>query len=67
MIAKWEKGENNIPVLADKAIRDLYMESIGESHIADILTKLKDLDNQIHELEFQFSETEDGWKLDQCA
>ena len=67
MIANWEKGKNAIPVLADKAIRDLYMESIGESHIADILTKLKNLDRQIHEIEFQLLETEDGWTLDQCA
>lgn len=67
MIAKWEKGENSIPVLADKAIRDLYMDSIGESHIADLLTKLRDLDSQLHEIKFQFSETENGWTLDQCA
>jgi len=67
MIAKWEKGANNIPVLADKAIRDLYMDSIGESHIADFLTILKDLDNEIHEIKFQLSETEGGWKLDHCA
>ncbi len=67
MIANWEKGNNSIPVLADKAIRDIYMDSIGESHIADFLTKLKDLDRQIHKIKFQFSETEDGWQLDQCA
>lgn len=67
MIAKWEKGDNSIPVLADKAIRDLYMDSIGESHIANLLTTLKDLDNQLHEIKFQLSETEEGWQLDQCA
>ena len=67
MIAKWEKGENSIPVLADKAIRDLYMDSIGELHIADLLTKLRDLDSQIHEIKFQLSETTEGWRLDQCA
>lgn len=67
MIAKWEKGTHEVPVLADKAIRDLYMDSIGESPISDLLKKLKDLDREIHELNFQLSETEEGWKLDRCA
>ena len=67
IIAKWEKGESPIPVLADKAIRDTYMESIGESHIAELLTKLKELDRERYEIEFQPLETEDGWKLNQCA
>ncbi|WP_252176962.1 helix-turn-helix domain-containing protein [Endozoicomonas sp. 4G] len=30
VIAKWEKGANEIPVQADRALRDLYMESVGE-------------------------------------
>lgn len=67
IIAIWEKGEKAIPVLADKAIRDLYMESIGESHIANFLTMLKTLDNLLHEIQFKLSETDAGWELDQCA
>lgn len=67
MVAKWEKGESKIPVLADKAIRDLYVESIGESHIAGLLAELKDLDNQVNEIEFQLSETESGWSITQQA
>ena len=67
MVANWEKGNNDIPVLADKAIRDLYMESVGESHVTNLLSKLKDLDRQIHEIKFQLSETANGWQLEQCA
>ncbi len=66
-VANWEKGKGDIHVLADKAIRDLYMESIGESHVTNILSKLRDIDRQIHEMEFQLSETEKGWQLEQCA
>lgn len=67
MVAKWEKGESKIPVLADKAIRDLYMESIGESHIAGLLAELKELDNQVQEMNLQLSETENGWAITQYA
>jgi len=63
MIAKWEKGENKIPVLADKAIRDLYMDSIGEPHIVNLLYTLKDFDTQPNEVTFQFSITNDRWML----
>lgn len=64
-IALWEKGDDSIPVLADKAMRDLYMESIGESPIAGLLEELKDLDRQYHEL--QLEKTEHGWEIDICA
>lgn len=63
-VAKWEKGEQPIPVLADKAIRDLYMESIGEGAIAGLLEKLADLDRQIHELTLRLEETDNGWDLE---
>ena len=63
MIAHWEKGNSAIPVLADKAIRDLYMESIGGSPIAGLLGELKDLDRQLHDLKIQLEETGDGWGI----
>jgi DNA-binding transcriptional regulator YiaG len=67
MIANWEKGNNDIPVLADAAMRNLYMESIGCSPISGLLNKLKDLDRQIHELKLELEETQDGWQLQACA
>ncbi len=61
MIAKYEKAETPIPRLADKAIRDLYMESIGEGHVAHLLNKLAQLDRKNRELRLQLEETENGW------
>ena len=63
-VAKWEKGEQHIPVLADKAVRDLYMESIGEGAIAGLLKTLADLDRKIHELRLSLEETDHGWDLE---
>jgi len=64
MIAKWEKGTPSIPVLADKAIRDMYMVSIGEGQIAGILEKLADLDRQFHEFALNMEETNEGWDIE---
>ena len=64
IIAKWEKGAPTVPVLADKAIRDLYMDSIGEGQIAGILEKLADLDRKIHELDLNLEETSEGWDIE---
>lgn len=52
-IAKWEKGGESVPVLADKAIRDLYAESIGNGPIAGLLQKLSETDRRLHELALQ--------------
>lgn len=64
-VAKWEKGEVNIPVLADKAIRDLYLNNLGESQTASILNKLAELDRALHEtkLDIERLETEHLWRL----
>ncbi|MCW7556502.1 hypothetical protein NX722_28470 [Endozoicomonas gorgoniicola] len=64
IIAMWEKGTQAIPVLADKAIRDLYMESIGEGAVAGILNKLAELDRQYHELVLNLVETGEGWDVE---
>jgi hypothetical protein len=61
-IAKWEKGEQAIPRLADKAIRDLYMESIGEGVVAGLLTQMAQLDREVHELNLQLEEVEGRWQ-----
>jgi len=67
MIARWEKGSNAVPVLADVAIRNLYMESIGKTPIAGLLKELSHLDRQIHELKIELEETQQGWKYEACA
>jgi len=69
MIAKWEKGNSEIPVLADKAIRDLYMDSIGEDQVAGVLQRLADLDRHFHELVLKLEEKSEGWdvRLDEAC
>lgn len=67
MVAKWEKGESAIPILADKAVRDLYMESIGKGAIAGLLKELSQLDRQYHELKYELEETREGWTLKTSA
>lgn len=67
MIANWEKGNHEIPVLADAAMRNLYMESIGCSPISGLLNKLKDVDRQMHESKLELEETQNGWQLQACA
>ena len=64
IIAKYEKGEQAIPRLVDKSIRDLYMESIDEGPIANLLQKLAQLDRKNRELTFELEETESGWLFD---
>lgn len=60
-IAKWEKGTQDIPLLADVAIRNLYMESIGNGPVAGILSKLAQLDREIHEMELELEAADEGW------
>ncbi len=61
VIANWEKGKTNIPVLADKAIRDLYMENIGESPVTRLLERFSQIDRRVCELKLQLEETPNGW------
>lgn len=60
-VAKWEKGQIPLPRLADKAIRDMYLESVGDSPIAGLLSELAKIDRKIHELHIELEETERGW------
>jgi putative transcriptional regulator len=66
-IANWEKGNRRISRLADAAIRNLYLDSIGEGEIGGLLKKLAQLDRRIHEYQLQLEETKEGWKLKECA
>lgn len=67
-VANWEKGKTEIQVLADATIRQYYRESIGEpSELGELLKKLSDLDRRVHELQFQLEETQNGWRLRDCA
>jgi transcriptional regulator with XRE-family HTH domain len=49
-IANYEKSKTHSTNLADKAIRDLYQESINESPVAGLLAKIAEIDKAIHEI-----------------
>jgi len=66
-VARWEKGESKIPGAADKVIRMLYTEHIGgNDRITDILKRLAELDELVHE-ETNFEDTRQGWRLADAA
>ena len=68
MVAKWEKEKNDVPVLADAAMRNFYSEKVNGTSIAGILERLKDLDRQLHEHQLKLEEIQgEGWRLDDCA
>lgn len=64
IIAKWEKGTQAIPVLADKAIRDMYADAMNEHPTPGLLQRLAELDREIHALTIALEETEAGWEAD---
>lgn len=63
MVAKWEKGESEIPILAEKAIRDLYAESIGQYPIKGLLQELNKSGSQQPAPRIEFEITSKGWRL----
>lgn len=63
-IANWEKGKNDIPVMADALIRQYCSEKMHkDSKLSELLDALKDLDRRLHELRFALEETAVGWTV----
>lgn len=61
-IAGWEKGERDIPVLADAAMKNLYSEKVNETPIAGLLEEMAAIDRECCELTIQLEETDLGWQ-----
>ncbi len=61
-VARWEKGQCEMPGAADRLLRLLYLERAqGNAQIEQMLESLKDLDTLWHE-ERCFREEEHHWK-----
>lgn len=61
-VARWEKGENTIPVPADRLVRFIYLgETNGDVQVRKILNTLKEMDEIEHGRRV-FKETRTGWK-----
>jgi len=61
-IAKWEKGEQPVPQLADLTIRHLYQESIGmNSTLRSLFDVINQIDRSRQEMQMRFRENDNGW------
>ncbi len=68
MVAKWEKGEREMPRAVDVVVRALYVEKVikqSSSNISALLDKLSDHDQeQFHQRRVEFSEQDGVWHAD---
>ncbi|WP_305843184.1 helix-turn-helix domain-containing protein [Photobacterium leiognathi] len=62
-IARWEKGETDIPALADITLRALYLESIQEeSHVRLTIDSLVDAEIADMQASIHLEEKDGKWK-----
>jgi DNA-binding transcriptional regulator YiaG len=62
-VAKWEKGEGKIPVMAANFLRAIYRERAnGNAEIEGLINRLNSLDRALHEYHLTLAETENGWQ-----
>jgi DNA-binding transcriptional regulator YiaG len=62
-VARWEKGEFDIPGPADMIVRLLYLERAGARvAVRELAEELRELDDTPAERQV-FEETDEGWKL----
>lgn len=61
-VAKWEKGEVEIPKMAGDFLRAIYKERAnGNAKLEALINRLNSLDRGFHEQQLLLSETENGW------
>ena len=67
-VARWEKGQSRIDGTADRIVRVLYAEQIGEDEkIRTMLQELAALADLAGDDEFRFEDTGEGWRLHSAA
>ncbi|MDQ6992016.1 MAG: helix-turn-helix domain-containing protein [Mariprofundus sp.] len=64
-VRNWEKGRTqHVPRPSANLMRGLYLESIdATSKLSKILKNISHLNREIHHIEMNLEETEEGWKL----
>jgi len=66
-VARWEKDQNEIDGAAERLLRLIYIEHVGENEgVTEILEQLSKLDDLISD-ELRFEDTEEGWQPHQIA
>lgn len=63
-IARWEKGEFEIPGPAERLVRSIYLEFLEEnSSVKALCERLADLDQKDHPQEVRFHDVDGEWKI----
>lgn len=66
-IARWEKDQSKIDGAAERLLRLIYIEHVGENEgVKEVLEQLSRLDDMIGD-ELSFEDTEEGWQPHQMA
>ena len=67
-VARWENGKSRIDSTAERLVRVLYIEQIGENDkIRNRLQELTVMNHLDCEGEFRFEDTAEGWRLHTAA
>lgn len=63
-VAKWEKGETDLPRSIDVLVRNIYMEHIGDNpKVSEMIEQINNLDRRMQEQELCFQEDSvEGWR-----
>jgi putative transcriptional regulator len=63
-VARWEKGEYEIPGPAERLVRSIYLEFLKEdSGVRDLCERLADLDQKEHPESIHFQDVGGEWKI----
>lgn len=67
-VARWEKGQTEIPRTSDVSLRSMYLESIKhESNISALLSQIAENEGTMAKLEFEMDTQNKHWKSSQVA
>lgn len=67
-VARWEKGQTEIPRTSDVSLRSMYLESIKhESNISALLSQIAENEGTMAKLEFEMDSQNKHWKSSQVA
>jgi DNA-binding transcriptional regulator YiaG len=61
-VGRWERGESEIPVSTEAAVRLMFLETLGErGTMKELLERIADLDDEIDRHTLQMRETKGTW------
>jgi DNA-binding transcriptional regulator YiaG len=67
-VGRWERGETEIPLLAEVAVRKMFLESVGQTgHFKKLLERLADLEDEIDRNRLTLQEKNGKWAVQETA